>query len=289
MKKIFRALSMLITLVLITGCGAGVELPFKTENKTGPTVTDYISIPEPSTSPPVNLELVFGAGKMTLLPHAGGELVSGTIVYNVEDFKPEVITEENKITLKQGNIKFNAVPMLDEKVKNDWSLALSNYPLDLSIRAGAYTGDFEFGGLALTQLHLKDGASNVNLRFSTPNQNRMSAFRYKTGASNISLEKLANANFQTMIFQGGAGNYSLDFSGSLHNDSAIFIETGLSRVTITVPRGVPTKVQFEGPLSKVITRGDWEQRGDDYHLPGEGPRLTFTIETKAGTVTLKHP
>lgn len=289
MKRTYRVLSLLIILFLVTGCGVVVELPFKTENKTGPTLTDYISIPEPSTPPPVNLELLFGAGKMILLPHSGEELAAGTIVYNVEDFQPQVITEDNKITLKQGNIQLNAVPTLDEKVKNEWSLALSNFPLDLSIRAGAYSGDFEFGGLAISQLHIKDGASNVNIRFSTPNQTRMSAFRYETGASNISLEKLANANFQTMIFQSGAGNYNLDFSGTLQNDSAVFIETGLSRVTITVPRGVPAKVQFEGPLSKVIARGEWEQKGDDYYLSGEGYGLTFTVETKAGTVTLKNP
>jgi hypothetical protein len=117
----------------------------------------------------------------------------------------------------------------------------------------------------------------------------MASLRYETGASNISMEKLANANFQTMIFQSGAGNYNLDFSGFLQQDSAVFIETGLSRVVISVPDGVPAEVNFEGPLSKVITSGNWQQVGDEYHLEGQGPRLTFTIETRAGTVTLQNP
>jgi len=117
----------------------------------------------------------------------------------------------------------------------------------------------------------------------------MNSLRYETGASNITMEKLANANFQTMIFQSGAGNYNLDFSGLLQRDANIFIETGLSRLVISVPDGVPAEVNFEGPLSKVIISGDWQQSGDEYYLDGQGPRLSFIIETKAGTVTLNNP
>ena len=288
MKRIIPV--FLLTALLITsGCGIGIELPIKTERKTGPLQTTTIAIPEPNSPPPLNLELAFGAGKMVVLPHAGEELVAGTASYNIADFKPEIRQGEHKITLKQGNLKINAVPTVNEKIKNEWSLALSDYPLDLTIRAGAYQGELELGGLALTDLHITDGASNVNLRFSRPNQEAMNAFRYETGGSNINLEKLGNANFQTLIFQGGGGNYHLDFSGALTRDAAVFIETGLSRLVIVVPDGVSAKAQFEGPLSKIIARGNWEQRGEEYFLPGEGPRINFTIETKAGTVTLKNP
>jgi len=65
--------------------------------------------------------------------------------------------------------------------------------------------------------------------------------------------------------------------------------TFLSRLVISVPDGVPAKVNFEGPFSKVLTSGDWQQSGDDYLLEGQGPKILFTIETKAGTVTLKNP
>jgi len=117
----------------------------------------------------------------------------------------------------------------------------------------------------------------------------MNAFRYETGASNITMEKLGNANFQTMIFQSGAGNYSLDFSGVYQHDASVFIETGLSRLIISVPEGVQAEVNFEGPLSKVITSGSWQESGDEYILEGQGPKLIITIEIKAGTITLKNP
>lgn len=289
MKKKLSLLPLLGILFLISGCGIGIELPFKTEQKTGPTVTDLVQIPVPDLPTPFDLNLAFGAGKMVLLPNSGPDLVSGTSTYNVADFKPEFTIDEYSVSIRQGNLKLNAVPTINETIKNEWSLAIKNIPIDLEIKAGGYSGDFEFGGLAIRDLHIADGAANVKLKFSTPNTEAMNAFRYETGASNISMDKLANANFQTMIFQSGAGNYNLDFSGLLQRDAAIFIETGLSRLVISVPDGVPAEVNFEGPLSKVITQGDWQPSGDDYFLAGEGPRLIFTIETKAGTVTLQNP
>ena len=288
--KSYLRLVLLIGLVFsISGCGIGIELPFKTEQKTGPMVTELVQIPVPDIPTPLDLNLSFGAGKMTLLPNSGQDLVSGTASYNVADFKPEITVDDFSVSLRQGNLKLDAIPTIDETIKNEWSLAIRNIPIELDIKAGGYSGDFEFGGLAIRDLHIADGAANVKLKFSTPNTETMNSFRYETGASNISMEKLANANFQTMIFQSGAGNYTLDFSGLLQRDASIFIETGLSRVVISVPDGVPAEVNFEGPLSKVILNGDWQQAGDEYFLEGQGPRLTFIIETKAGTITLQNP
>ena len=281
-------LSLLLAITL-SGCGINIELPFKTESKTGETVIESIQVPVPNLNPPLDVNLSFGAGKMTLLPNPGPDLLSGTVTYNVADFKPEIIVDDTGVTLKQGNLKINAVPTINGSIKNEWNVSITNHPIELSIMAGAYSGDFEFGGLALTDLHVTDGASNVNLKFSTPNSSLMNAFRYETGASNITMEKLGNANFQTMIFQSGAGNYSLDFSGVYQHDASVFIETGLSRLIISVPEGVQAEVNIEGLLSKVITSGSWQESGDEYILEGQGPKLIFTIETKAGTVTLKHP
>ncbi|MFO8037418.1 MAG: toast rack family protein [Anaerolineales bacterium] len=289
MKRIIPLFLMILFSATVSACGVGIDLPFKTEMKTGPTQTESIQIPIPAGDAPVDVTLSFGAGKLTLLPNPGDDFISGTASYNVEDFKPIITSESDKIFIKQGNLKLNAVPKINQKIKNEWSLAFSSYPMDLTIKSGAYTGEYEFGGLAITDLHIADGASNVTLTFSTPNPTNMQAFRYETGASNISMEKLGNANFEIMLFESGAGNYNLDFSGNIRQDAAIFIETGLSRLVITVPHDTPATAQFEGSLSKVTAKGNWEQNGEEYTQDGEGPRLTFTIETNAGTVTLQNP
>jgi len=281
-------LSLLLA-VTLSGCGINIELPFKTETKTGPTVTEIIQVPIPDFPPPLDLNLSFGAGKITLLPNPGADLLSGTAAYNVADFKPEITVDDTGVTLKQGNLKLNAIPTISGSIKNEWNIAIASYPIELTIKAGGYSGEYEFGGLSLTDLHISDGAATVKLKFSTPNAAAMNSFRYETGASNITMEKLANANFQTMIFQSGAGNYSLDFSGIMQREASVFIETGLSRLVISVPEGVQAEVNFEGSLSKVLISGNWQESGNEYFQEGQGPKLTITIETKAGTVTLKNP
>lgn len=280
-------LIVMIAALFLVGC---VELPFKTETKTGETITEMIEIYPPGGAViPLTLDLTFGAGTFSLIPNPGSALLSGSAVYNVSDFKPEITVTEQKVTMKQGSIKINAVPTLDDRIKNEWSLALSAFPVDLTIRAGAYKGNYELGGLSISNLHIVDGASTVDLTFTTPNQYQMNTFRYETGASDINLSKLANANFQTLIFQSGAGNYNLDFSGTLQRDASVFIETGLSRVIITVPKGIPAEVRFEGPLAQVNVKGDWLESGEVYRQGGEGPALTFIVEISAGTVTLRNP
>lgn len=286
-----RLISLITSLLILlsSGCGLGIDINLRTEQKTGPTITDDLSVPLPASGDPIRLNLAFGAGKLVLLPSPRGELVSGTATYNVADFQPDVEVSESTVVIRQGNLKLNAVPTINDTIKNEWSLGIGSHPLDLTIKSGAYTGDFEFGGLAITDLHITDGAANVQLAFSMPNQEVMRSFRYETGASNISMEKLANANFQTMIFQSGGGNYSLDFSGNLQQDTNVFIETGLSRLVIAVPEDMSTEVSFEGPLSNVNAKGSWEEFEGEYINNGNGPKLMITVETKAGITTLKHP
>jgi len=158
--------------------------------------------------------------------------------------------------------------------------------MNLSIDSGAYDGIFEFGGLSLTRLDIKDGASNVELSFSEPNPVEMSTFTYNTGASDVKILGLGNANFTLFDFSSGAGDYTLDFSGDLRRDASIKIETGFSNLIIIVPEGVDAVVSVQGGLSNVNATTGWERSGDDYVQKGEGPTLTFVIEMGAGNLTL---
>ncbi len=235
-------LSLLLAITL-SGCGINIELPFKTESKTGETVIESIQVPVPNLNPPLDVNLSFGAGKMTLLPNPGPDLLSGTVTYNVADFKPEIIVDDNGVTLKQGNLKINAVPTINGSIKNEWNVSITNHPIELSIMAGAYSGDFEFGGLALTDLHVTDGASNVNLKFSTPNTSLMNAFRYETGASNITMEKLGNASTFINVLSA-----SYNFTKDLWIQIFVQNNTAYSRIYLYGKFGWRFKPPFTGLL-----------------------------------------
>ena len=264
---------------------ASMACGFKLPNtpKPGPDVKENISVPAPEGDN-VNLKLSFGAGEMTLAPGAD-KLVDGTATYNYSAFKPVVTTEGSDIQVGMSDVEFNSFPSFND-LKNIWDLKLGDTPMDLSIEAGAYTGTFELGGLALNTLTIKDGAAEVELAFSEPNLTEMSIFQYGTGASNVKMSGLANANFSLMDFSSGAGDYTLDFSGDLKRDASITISSGLSNMIIIVPEGVNAIVTVDSGASNINAGSGWEQDGNTYVQSGEGPMLTFVINIGAGNVTL---
>lgn len=173
-----------------------------------------------------------------------------------------------------------------KNLKNKWDLKLGDTPMNLSIESGAYKGIFELGGLALNNLTIKDGAAEVELDFSEPNPAEMSVLHYETGASDIKMSGLANANFDLMDFSSGAGDYTLDFSGKLKRNASITISSGLSNLIIIVPEGVNAVVTIDSGASNINAGSGWEQNGKIYTQKGEGPTLTFVINIGAGNVTL---
>jgi hypothetical protein len=281
-----KALPAIIMLALaLSACDLHVSLPVTQE--VGPTVVDEIVVPLPEDVTAVTtLTLAFGGGTLKLDP-GSDSLVSGTATYNVPDFQPDVTTTGSNVRIEQGNWRLDGIPNLSQ-IRNEWDLQLGTSPIDLRIEAGAYKAEYELGGLALTNLTVRDGAAQSQVSFSEPNTTEMSLLRYETGASNVSLTGLANADFALLEFDCGAGNYTLDFSGELQRDASVKIKTGVSNMTLVIPEGIPVQLTVEGGLSNVSMGAGWSQNGHVYTQSGEGPALTIVVEMGAGNLTLTH-
>jgi len=277
-----KIISAILVLSLASlACGFSIDLP--DQSKAGPEVKETITVEEPDSGE-TRLSISFGAGKLNLSPGAD-DLVDGTVLYNVEDLKPEIVENGNNIEIKQGD--FNSLPPFNG-MKNEWDLMLGSSPMDLVISAGAYDGTMEFGGLALKSLEINDGASNVDLSFSEPNATEMSILRYATGASDVTLTGLANANFSTLTFTGGAGNYTLDFSGELQQDAVVTVDSGFGNVSLIVPEDVNANVTVESAAVNINHGSGWAQSGNDYTQKGEGPTLTFLVKMAAGNLLISN-
>ena len=281
-----KLLPVLLVLALSTiACGFHVSVPIHTVTP-GPMLTDQINIPVPAgTASSADLSLAFGAGTLKVHPGSGSALVSGTAAYNIRDFKPVVSVNGSSARIEQGNWHLNGIPDLSN-IKNTWDLSLGKQPLDLRIEAGAYQAEYQFGGLAMTNLTIKDGASAVKMDFASPNLAEMSLLSYETGASNVSLTGLGNANFSSLLFHSGAGNFTLDFSGALKRDGSVDIETGISNMTLVIPSGVPVQLTVNGGLSNVTYDSGWSRNGSLYTQSGSGPQLTIVVQIGAGNLTL---
>lgn len=275
-----KVLSAILVLSIASlACGFSIDLP--NLPKAGPEVEESISVTDPK-SDETRLSISFGAGELKLSSGARN-LVDGTAIYNVDDFKPEIVENGNRIEIKQGNL--DSIPPLED-LRNEWDLKLGSAPMDLVVSAGAYEGTLDLGGLSLKSLEINDGASNVDLSFSEPNPVEMSIMRYATGASDVTLTGLANANFSTLTFSGGAGNYTLDFSGELQRDAVVTIDSGFGNVTLIVPEDVDAKVTVEGTAVNINHGSGWAQNGNDYTQKGDGPTLTFIVKMAAGNLLI---
>lgn len=281
MFRKFLPLFLIIPFIL-SACSLHVTVPVITPE---PVIVDAIHIPLPSGSDDTTrLELSFGAGTLILSP-GSDSLVGGNATYNLSDLKPQVTVEGSTVRIEQGDYRLDGIPDLSD-IENEWDLQLGNFPLDLDIEAGAYNAEYSLGGLSLVNLTIQDGASKANLSFDQPNLVEMNLFHYETGASNVTITGLANANFTHMDFFGGAGNYRLDFSGQLMRPASVTIEAGVSNLTLVIPEGLPVQLTVESALATVNHPSGWTKNGGIYTQSGDGPQLIILVEIGAGNLTI---
>lgn len=287
MYRKLLVIAMIATTLVTVSCNV-VGLPVR-RLEAGPTVTEDIKVPLPDGVETSNLEIAMGFGELSIEAGAEDALVEGTVTYNVKEFKPVVVISGDDIRLQQGEGKLGAaIPDLEDKIENKWDLKLGSAPMALAVDAGATAANIELGGLSLTDLTISQGASDFDLSFSEANKTEMDTLRFNAGASNAELTGLANANAEDIVFKGGVGNYTLDFTGELQRDLRVLVEAGLGQVVIIVPEDVAAEAVFDGGLTNVSVRGAWQRSGDEYILEGEGFKITFEISMGAGKLELRN-
>lgn len=261
-------------------CSINVNLPTV---KTGELAVLEINEPVPSGADFTRLTLEMGAGRLDITPGATS-LVQGAVSYNVPDWKPAITRDQNAVTISQEQMENVRFP--SDEVVNDWELSLGSTPIDLTINAGAYKGTLELGGLALVNLAINDGASQAEVQFSEQNLVEMDRLRYKTGASDVKLIGLGNANAGSISFDSGAGAYTLDFTGQLKRDLRVDVNSGVSSIKIIVPDGVPCRVTISGGLNNVSPTGTWSISQNVYEKSGSGPRIDISVDMGLGNLEL---
>jgi hypothetical protein len=277
-----KKIIVVIIIIMLTSlaCSFNMNAPkVTTEKETVIKLNEAV----PQNQENSDLEIGMGAGRLNIIG-GSNEWITGEIKYNVPIWNPNISKTSNGIRIIQETKNQIGIP--DDNVLNDWNIILGDHPTNLEINAGAYQGNLDLSGIPLTNLRISDGASQSNIRFDTLNPVSMTSFYYSTGASTVDFEGLANANFENLVFEGGAGSYSLDFSGDLQRDTDIEITYGLGDVKIYIPNGVPAYVIVEGGLNNVELRGTWNVSGNEYSIEGSGPQLFFTVKLGLGNLQL---
>ncbi len=282
MKKQLIAVIFVLTLATIACSIDNIEMD------TIETQTVNIDESLPLNMEETTIKFNMTGGVFNLQSGAEG-LVNGTITYNVEQWEPEYTRRDNAYEIRQVN-PFSITGIPTKNIENTWDLSLSTAVLiDLSIEGGASEYNFDFTGLQLTNLRILQGASASIILFNTPNPQVMEEFSFTTGASSAELYSLANANFEIMNMSAGAGDYTLDFTGSsLSHDARIDIKAGISNITINIPVGMKVQVTNNGTVSNINTKGTWLLTDNTYSTLDEGYTLTIILDMAVGNVNLNR-
>jgi len=283
-SRFFLTILLAIALLALPSLACSITFNLPDTVDTTTTRTMDIAADVPVSGQPTELSIEMGSGELEI-SGGGAGLVDGSVRYNVEKWQPAVTTDGSRVEIIQGSEGSIDIP--DRNVINEWNLHLGNTPIDLQIKAGAYQGTLDLSGVPITNLRVSDGASRATVKFDSLNPARMEQLTYKTGASQVDLEGLGNANATKILFEGGAGSYTLDFSGNLQQDISVRLSAGISNVRINVPENARVRVEIGGGLSNVSVGGTWTTTGDVYERNGSGPLIDIKIDMGLGNLELR--
>jgi hypothetical protein len=160
--------------------------------------------------------------------------------------------------------------------------------LALDVTLGAVDGDLELGGLRLTDLDLKAGASRATVRFSQPNAMRCRAATLSAGAAELSVLGLGNSRCDRIAFEGGVGRVTLDFGGAWTSSATVDVKMALGEVALRLPRQVGVRITMDKFLATFEPQG-LVRRGKSYLSPGydqAARHLDIDVTTAMGGVTV---
>ncbi len=238
----------------------------------------------------LQLKIAVGACKLRLEPGAGDNWVSGSYHDPTGELAHKISEEGGTVKITQErNIAalfsfMRGTPVFDLRLG-------SSKTFKLTLETGASECQLDLGGLPLSRVNIKQGAGKLTLDFSVPNSTEMNLLRLATGAGELELKNLANANFAEMSLEGGAASYKLDFGGDLQRSAHVKIATGMSSVALRLPANTAAKISAESVLAKVEAAEGFSQKQGGYYtsaaLEGVSPLLTIESNIALGALSLR--
>src|SRR5262245_50287302 len=114
----------------------------------------------------LHLKIQVGACRIRIRPGAGADWVSGTYTDPSGMLPSRVIEEGGVVTITQRYETWTG--RVAGPARFELALGTAR-PYQVTIESGAAESDFDFGGLPLTRLALRQGAGKYDIDFSAPN------------------------------------------------------------------------------------------------------------------------
>ena len=241
----------------------------------------------------LNARVEYGAGSLRVEPGQSEELYRMNLSYDQDRFVPVSDFDASSRTVVlglraagQGGVRVVSRNQLRQLAR----IAISpraDLALDLSL--GAVDADVELGGLRISDLDLKTGASRATVRFSRPNGMRCRQATFSAGAAEVSVFGLGNSRCDEIEFEGGIGKVLLDFSGGWSSSAHVVVKMAMGEITLRLPRRVGIRLAMDKFLSSFEPAG-LVRRGDSFVSPNYDSAersLDLEISTAVGGVSVE--
>jgi hypothetical protein len=237
--------------------------------------------------------LEYGAGNIRVEPGQPGELYRMDLSYDADRFVPVSDFDASSRMVVLGlKARGDAGVRVVSRSQLQQTATVSISPrvdLDLDLSLGAVGADLELGGLRISELDLKTGASQATVRFSRPNGMRCRRASFSAGAAEVSVLGLGNSRCQEIAFEGGVGKVLLDFGGASSSNARVVVRMAVGGITLRLPRDAGVRITMDKFLSSFQPTG-LIRRGPAFvsaNYSDAERRLDFDLTTAMGGVDVE--
>ena len=241
----------------------------------------------------LSARLEYAAGNLRVVPGSPAELYRMELSYDDNRYLPvsDFDTQSGSVVLGlrpagQGGVRVVSRNQLSQMAAVTLSPAVD---LALALTLGAVNAEVELGGLRVTSLQVKTGASRALIRFSQPNAARCDLAAISAGAAEVSLLGLGNSRCDAIEFEGGVGRVLLDFGGVWSSSSRVEVKMAVGELTLRLPRKVGLRITMSKFLSSFKPAG-LVRRGNTFQSPDYDTRkrhLVLDVTTAMGGVNVE--
>jgi hypothetical protein len=232
------------------------------------------------------VEVRYGAGDLRIRPGGTSTLYRMHLRYDEDAFTPVAAYEPGRLRVgvesagRRGSVRRDA-----SGGELDLELA-SDLPMALQLEFGAVRADIDLGGLSLTDLQLRTGASETKLDVSSLNPARLRAARMEVGAADFTASRLGNLNTSDIRISAGVGKVTLDLGGAWQSDATVDVHMGLGSLELILPEGLGVRLIRKTLLTSLDAEG-LVKRGDAYYSTdwdSAGRRITVDVDAAFGSI-----
>jgi hypothetical protein len=242
-------------------------------------------------------DIKFGLGKLKIGVGAGDKLCLGDFSYDDRWITPEVEYKEaegvGKLTVSHKGDPLDWISIALTEISKDiikWDLRFTDQiPIDLTLNMGANDCDVDLTSLKISALEMNIGATDMDLWFNEPNEIELKSIKVRAGAADLVMKGLGNANMDAFEFQGGAGDFKLDFSGDLKGEVKTKFSMGVGKLDLQVPKSLGVRIKvtsFLGDLNMPGLNKVADTAVSENYDPAEG-KLDVDLDMGLGQFNFK--